>query len=66
MMTWNIGLFIFCMIYNFSKCDGFTTLMKGGFLQVDLKLEIGTKNDKKEVLTNLYINLFNQLKNCLP
>ena len=23
-MTWNIGLFIFCMIYNFSKCDGFT------------------------------------------
>ena len=25
-MTWNIGLFIFCMIYNFSKCDSFTIL----------------------------------------
>ena len=23
-MTWNISLFIFCMIYNFSKFDGFT------------------------------------------
>ena len=25
-MTSNIKLFIFCMIYNFSKCDGFTAL----------------------------------------
>ena len=25
-MTWNISLFIFCMICNFSKCDGFTVL----------------------------------------
>ena len=25
-MTWNIRLFIFCMIYNFPKCDGFTVL----------------------------------------
>ena len=25
-MTWNIRLFIFCMIYKFSKCDGFTFL----------------------------------------
>ena len=25
-MTWKIRLFIFCMIYNFSKCDGFTIL----------------------------------------
>ena len=25
-MTWNIRLFIFCMIYNFSKYDGFTGL----------------------------------------
>ena len=25
-MTWNISLFIFYMIYNFSKCDGFTVL----------------------------------------
>ena len=25
-MTWNISLFIFCMIYNFSKCDGLTVL----------------------------------------
>ena len=25
-MTWNIGLFICCMIYNFCKCDGFTVL----------------------------------------
>ena len=25
-MTWNISLFIFCMIFNFSKCDGFTVL----------------------------------------
>ena len=25
-MTWNIRLFIFCMIYNFSKYDGFTVL----------------------------------------
>ena len=25
-MTWNISLFICCMIYNFSKCDGFTVL----------------------------------------
>ena len=25
-MTWNISLFIFCMICNFSKCDGFTIL----------------------------------------
>ena len=25
-MTWNINLFIFCMICNFSKCDGFTVL----------------------------------------
>ena len=24
-MTWN-RLFIFCMIYNFSKCDGFTIM----------------------------------------
>ena len=23
-MTWNISLFIFCMIYNFSKCGGLT------------------------------------------
>ena len=23
-MTWNISLFTFCMICNFSKCDGFT------------------------------------------
>ena len=23
-MTWNIRLFIFCMICNFFKCDGFT------------------------------------------
>ena len=26
-MTWNIKLFIFYMIYNFSKCDGFTVLL---------------------------------------
>ena len=25
-MTWNISLFIFCMIYNFSKCGGLTVL----------------------------------------
>ena len=25
-MSWNISLFICCMIYNFSKCDGFTVL----------------------------------------
>ena len=25
-MTWNIRLFIFCMICNFPKCDGFTGL----------------------------------------
>ena len=25
-MTWNISLFIFCMIFNFFKCDGFTVL----------------------------------------
>ena len=25
-MTWNIRLFIFYMIYNFYKCDGFTVL----------------------------------------
>ena len=25
-MTWNISLFTFCMICNFSKCDGFTVL----------------------------------------
>ena len=25
-MTWNISLFIFCMIYICSKCDGFTVL----------------------------------------
>ena len=25
-MTWNISLFIFCMIYNFSNRDGFTVL----------------------------------------
>ena len=25
-MTWNISLFIFCTICNFSKCDGFTVL----------------------------------------
>ena len=25
-MTWNISLFICCMIYNFSKCYGFTVL----------------------------------------
>ena len=25
-MTWNINLFIFCMICNFSKFDGFTVL----------------------------------------
>ena len=25
-MTWNISLLIFCMIYNFSKCGGFTVL----------------------------------------
>ena len=25
-MTWNITLFAFCMICNFSKCDGFTVL----------------------------------------
>ena len=25
-MTWNISLFTCCMIYDFSKCDGFTVL----------------------------------------
>ena len=25
-MTWNISLYIFCMICNISKCDGFTVL----------------------------------------
>ena len=25
-MTWNISLFICCVIYNFSKYDGFTVL----------------------------------------
>ena len=25
-MTWNIRLFVFCMIYHFYKCDGFTVL----------------------------------------
>ena len=25
-MTWNISLYISCMICNFSKCDGFTVL----------------------------------------
>ena len=25
-ITWNTRLFIFCMIYNFSKCDGCTIL----------------------------------------
>ena len=25
-MTLSISLFTFCMIYNFSKCDGFTVL----------------------------------------
>ena len=25
-MTWNINLFIFCMIYNFPKCGDFTVL----------------------------------------
>ena len=25
-MTWYISLFIFCMMHNFSKCDGFTVL----------------------------------------
>ena len=25
-MTWNIRLFVFCMICNFFKCDGFTVL----------------------------------------
>ena len=25
-MTWNISLFVCCMIYNFPKCDGFTVL----------------------------------------
>ena len=25
-MTWNIKLFTFCMISNFSRCDGFTVL----------------------------------------
>ena len=25
-MTWNISLFIFCMIFNLSKCNGVTVL----------------------------------------
>ena len=25
-MTWDFTLFIFCMIYKFSKCDGLTIL----------------------------------------
>ena len=25
-MTWNISLSTFCMVFNFSKCDGFTVL----------------------------------------
>ena len=25
-MTWNISLFTFWMVFNFSKCDGFTVL----------------------------------------
>ena len=25
-MTWDIRLFVFCMIYNFFKCDGVTVL----------------------------------------
>ena len=26
-MTWNISLFTFCMICNFSKCDGCTVFL---------------------------------------
>ena len=25
-MIWNISLFMFCMVCNFSKCEGFTVL----------------------------------------
>ena len=25
-MTWNISLFVFCIIWNFSECDGFTVM----------------------------------------
>ena len=32
-MTWNIMSFIFCMTFNFSKCDGFTVLLIISFTQ---------------------------------
>ena len=36
-MTWNIRFFIFYMIYNFSKCDGFTVLQMISIKQCDIK-----------------------------
>ena len=33
-MTWNISLHIFCMICNFSKCDGFTVLQNSVVLRL--------------------------------
>ena len=33
-ITWNIRLFIFCIICNFSKCDGFTVLSNSAVLNL--------------------------------
>ena len=36
-MTWNINLFIFCMICNFSKCNVFTVLWISSIKQYGIK-----------------------------
>ena len=56
-MAWNISLFIFCMIYNFSEFDGFTVFGVLGLFPLlcshgNLTLKLHSKNSKlnKEVL----------------
>ena len=45
--TWNIRFFIFCMIYNFFKCDGFTILQIISIIMYGNNLLLLLCNDTK-------------------
>ena len=48
--TWNIRFFIFCMIYNFFKCDGFTILQIISIIKYGNNLLLLLCNDDNLIL----------------
>ena len=51
--TWNIRFFIFCMIYNFFKCDGFTILQIISIIKYGNNLLLLLCNDDNLILNIL-------------